>query len=115
MNQIAQITTDSLQNQILLLDDGSSVALTLYFVPMQYMWLIKNITYQKVGFTIENMRICNSPNMLRQYKNQIPFGMACFSTANREPSLQQDFASGASKLYILTEAEVLEYEAYLSE
>jgi hypothetical protein len=115
MNQIAQITSDSLQTQNLLLEDGSSISLTLYFVPMQYLWLIQSLVYAPKNFTIQNMRICNSPNMLRQYKNQIPFGMACFSTANREPSLQQDFVSGASNLYLLSAAEVQEYEAYLSE
>ena len=51
--------------------------------------------------------------MLYQFQNQIPFGLACFSKANREPQLQQDFVSGASSLYILTQAECQEYATYI--
>jgi hypothetical protein len=46
---------------------------------------------------------------LFQYMNQIPFGLACYSKQNREPSLQNDFLSGATSLYILSEAECQEY------
>lgn len=51
--------------------------------------------------------------MLLQFKNQIPFGIACYSTNNREPSLQEDFSSGTSQLFILDQAEVKEYFTFL--
>lgn len=112
MFQINQITDDSLQNQNLVLPDGTVISLTIYFVPMQYGWFITELTYGT--FTLNGLRICNSPNMLHQFKNQIPFGLACFSTASREPSLQQDFSSGASQLFVLTAAEVAQYSEFLS-
>lgn len=108
---IEQITSDALQTQNLVLQNGSSVNLTIKFVPMQYGWFIPTLTYNT--FTLNGLRIVNSPNMLHQYLNQIPFGLACYSTANREPSQQQDFSSGASKLYLLNEAETLFYLQYL--
>lgn len=52
--------------------------------------------------------------MLRQWKNKIPFGLACYSVQNREPSQQQDFSSGTSKLYILNAIEVQQYEQLLA-
>ena len=75
-----------------------------------------NLTYTNanITFTLNGLRITNSPNMLNQWKNILPFGLACFSTANREPSLQQDFASGNSVLYVLTQAEVTQYSEFLA-
>lgn len=107
MYLIQQITEDPLQNQTLILPDGSSLSLTIYFVPMQYGWFITSLTYK--DFAIQGLRITNSPNILYQFQNQIPFGLACFSTQNREPTQQQDFSSGASLLYILSQEECQQY------
>ncbi len=112
MYLIQQVTDDSLQLQTLILPDGSSLSLTIYFVPMQYGWFITNLTYG--SFVLNGLRITNSPNMLHQFKNQIPFGLACVSTDDREPSQQQDFSSGASKLFIVSAAEVEQYSEFLS-
>lgn len=111
MYLIQQITGDALQKQTLLLPDGTSLSLTINFVPMQYGWFITSLIYQ--SFTLNGLRITNSPNMLHQFRNQIPFGLACFSANNREPSQQQDFLSGASQLYILSAAEVAQYTGLL--
>lgn len=108
---IQRITGNPLQQQTLVLDDGSTVFIEMYFRPMQFGWFFNTITYQT--FTLNGLRITNSPNMLNQFQNQIPFGIGCFSTNNREPSQQNDFSSGASKLYILNAAEVAEYEEFL--
>lgn len=108
---IQHISADALQKQTLVLPDGSSFTIEMYFRPMQFGWFINQLTYNT--FTLNGLRITNSPNMLNQWRNLIPFGLGCFSAANREPSLQQDFATGASKLYVLTEAETAEYAEYL--
>jgi len=104
MYLIQQITSYPYQTQTLILPNGNSLTLTIRFAPMQYGWFITNLTY--FDFVLNGMRICNSPNMLYQFKNNLPFGLACYSTQNREPSLQQDFSSGASSLYILNADEV---------
>lgn len=114
MFSIQQVTNDPKQKQVLLLDDGTSLSLTIRFVPLQLGWFIDNLTYTATGFELNGMRVTNQPNMLRQFKNQIPFGLACFSRSDREPSQQNDFSSGASKLYILSAAEVQAYEDFLS-
>lgn len=108
---IQKIITDPLQKQTLVLQDGTSVVISMYFRPMQFGWFFNELTYG--AFTLQGLRITNSPNMLNQWRNLLPFGLACFSTNDREPQLQQDFFSGASKLYILTQAEVTEYADYL--
>lgn len=112
MNIIQQITSDPYQKQSLILPDGSSLSLTIYFRSMQFGWFIESLIYK--DFVLNGMRITSSPNMLNQYRNQIPFGLACYSTQNREPTQQKDFSSGASKLYLLTQAECAQYARLLS-
>lgn len=111
MYLIQHITSLPLQTQTLILDDGTPVLLTIYFRPMQLGWFINELTYG--DFTLTGMQIVNNPNLLNQYRNRLPFGLGCFSTGNRDPQLQQDFSSGASKLYILSADEVVAYARFL--
>jgi hypothetical protein len=104
MYLIPQITSNALQQQTLVLPSGDTFFLKMYFRPMQYGWFISELTWST--FAIRELRITNSMNMLHQFKNKIPFGLACISQANREPSQQTDFSSGVSKLYVLDADEV---------
>lgn len=112
MFQVQNLTADTRQKQNLVLPSGEIISLSIYFIPQQLGWFITNLTYQ--NFVLNGVRISNSPNMLYQFRNQIPFGLACVSTQKREPTQQEDFASGASLLYILSEAEVEAYTEFLS-
>lgn len=112
MLRIQQITQDPLQKQSVALNDGTLVNLTLYYMPLQFGWFIRELSWET--FITHNIRVTNSPNILHQFRNQIPFGLACFTTAQREPTQQEDFSSQAANLYILTEDEVDEYVRFLS-
>jgi hypothetical protein len=115
MNLIQPITDDTLQTMNLVLPDGTSFSMTIYFVPMQYGWFITNLTYAIKNFEINGLRITNNPNMLYQFKNKIPFGLGCFSSSSREPTQQQDFSSGSSKLYLLNADEIQELVEFYSQ
>lgn len=112
MFQVNQITQDPLQSQSLILPDGTTIDMTLYFIQQQQGWFFNSLSYGT--FVLTGMRISNSPNMMQQYRNLIPFGIACYSANDREPSLIGDFSSGSSVLYILTSAEVAAYTAFLN-
>lgn len=113
MYQIQNLTTDPKQKQTLVLPDGTQVTMTIEYVPSQLGWFLRTLTYG--DFVLNNIRICNNPNLLYQWRNLVPFGLACSSLdTQREPSLQEDFASGASALFILSEADVELYTRYLS-
>ncbi len=112
MYQIQQITNSPAQIHTLILQDGSALTINMRFVPMQKRWIITSMDYG--SFSLKGLAITTSPNMLHQFRNQIPFGLACFVTGNREPSLQNDFQTEAAILYILSEAEVIEYSELLS-
>lgn len=111
MQLIQQFTADPLQKQTLILPDGSTFTMTIYYRPLQIGWFIDTLTYG--DFTLKGVRITDSPNMLNQFRNQIPFGIACYTQGNREPTQQEDFSSLNSKLYLLSEAECEEYAEYL--
>lgn len=111
MLQIFNITADAQQIQTLNLPDGTNIILQLYYNASQYGWFITSLTYG--SFQLNSFRICNSPNMLNQYRNQIPFGLACVTIDSREPTQILDFQSGNSILYILNAQEVQEYVEFL--
>jgi len=113
MQIINQVSSETRQKQTVPLADGTTFEISIYFVPMQYGWYIQKLTY--LDFTVESLRITNSPNMLHQFRNLIPFGIACLSKEEREPTQQLDFESGNSTLYLLSQQETKDYEDYLSE
>lgn len=112
MNRIEQITDNPVQKNTFLLPDGTQITMSYRFSPQQYGWFITELTY--LDFTLKGFRISVSPNMFNQFRNRIPFGLGCFSKDNREPTLQQDFSSGAAKLFLLTEDECDEFARVLS-
>lgn len=106
-------TTDFKQKQTVSLSDGTILGLEIEYKPQQQGWYFTSLS--RGSFLIQGMRIITSPNMLRQFKNQIPFGLACYVTDNQEPTLVQDFVTGGrANLYILSSAEVLTYEKFLN-
>ena len=110
---VSSITDSPNQTMNWVLPDGSSIAVTLVYKPLQYGWFIKEMDYGT--FTIQGVRICTSPNILHQFKNQLPFGISCVVTDNEEPTQQGDFLSGRAKIYILTASEVATYTEFLSD
>ncbi len=111
MYQIQNLTSDPIQQQSLVLPDNTIIQISIYFCLLQIGWFISNLQYGT--FQLQGMRITNSPNMLIQYQNQIPFGLACFSAQDLEPMQIQSFSSGSSNLYILDAAEVAYYQSFL--
>jgi hypothetical protein len=104
MYQINQLTADPLQTMTLILPNGNPCQLTIYYIERQIGWFITNLTYG--DFQLSGIRITNNPNMLYQWKNILPFGLACYSTNQTEPGQLQDFFSQNSILYILDASEV---------
>lgn len=104
MQLIQQLTSDPLQSMNIVLPDTTTFSMTIQYLPSQVGWFITSLTYG--SFSLSGVRITLSPNILYQFKNILPFGLACYPTQSREPTLQQDFASGAALLYLLTSTDV---------
>ncbi len=111
MYLVKEITSDAKQKHTLVLFNGESLVLTLEYKPMQQSWFAD---WEYDGFSVRGTRISSHPNLLRQFRNLIPFGLACYTDKNAEPLLQEDFSSGRSKLYILDDDEVESVEEFIS-
>ncbi len=107
---INELTDDFKQKHTITLPNGKQTELTLEFKPQQIGWFM-TLTYE--DFTVTGYRVTTNPNFIRQFKNLVPFGLACFVEENQEPMFQEDFSSGRAKLYILTEDEVGELEGII--
>lgn len=100
------------KHQISIPELGTTFDLSLYFTSQQRGWFIMYLDY--AGYIIRNIRICNSIQLLSQYSRIIPFGLACISIEDREPSFLEDFVEKKSALLLLTKSEITDYQNYLN-
>lgn len=92
------------------LADGTRVSLTLYFRPQQSAWFF-DVVYN--AFTCLGRRMVCSPNLLRQFRNIVPFGLAVFTVGNVEPNTQTAFVDGTASLVLLDSTDVSSVETTL--
>lgn len=114
MNQITAFTDDAIQQITLVLPDGSTVPMTLNYIPAQQGWFY-SITYGSAGWGVSNRRIVNSPNMLREFRNIIPFGFCCTTIDGYEIINQSDFVSGRVNFYLLDPTDLMQTEILITE
>jgi len=108
MLYINKVTDDPQQQVNLTGIPGYTIMMTLRFMPRLQMW-IAGFT---VGSTIINgIRVVTSLNLLRQFKNNIPFGIQCITTNGLDPYQATDFATQAANLYLLNADDVAAIEA----
>lgn len=98
MKLILGITDRPKQQSTILLDDGSAIVLSLRYAANQMGWFY-DLTWG--DFILNGMRLVASPNFLRQFRNQIPFGMALFTDNGLEPIDQDCFPAETASLYLL--------------
>jgi hypothetical protein len=113
MQTINGITDAPFQQMTIPLPGGTDLTLQMYFRESQNGWFFTSLNWNNGQWVENGRRIVTHPNMLRTYQNIIPFGIACFTDNNREPTQQEDFASGASTLNLLTASEVQSVEKFI--
>ena len=62
-------------------------------------------------FVLNNFKVSNGPNILRQFKNIIPFGIQITQTGGTDPILQQAWSGGYNQFYFLDAADVAVIES----
>lgn len=107
MIEINAITNDPRQIMSIVIQGYDNATFSLEFKPNQYSWYF-SLSWQT--FSVNNMRVTTSPNMLRQWKNILPFGLACLSNPLVDPSTLEAFTT-YSKIYLLSSSEILDVEA----
>lgn len=108
MTTVTGLTSQSTQSSFLTLDDGALVAIYMTYCPQQRGWFA-NISWS--DWSITGMRLCAAPNILRQWKDRIPFGLALLTTDDSEPMSQDAFSSDFARLILLNSADVASVDA----
>lgn len=115
MNKVNGITEQATQVIGLTLEDGSRATLAIYFRPQQNGWFF-DLSWPgnpsvPVPFLSRNRRVVTSANMLRQFRDYIPFGLAVFTPDNADPMTQTCFVDGIAEVVLLNAADVAAVEA----
>lgn len=100
---INRITEDAIQRIFLTGLGGERIQMILRFMPSQEAWYAD---FQRGTFDAKGIRVVNSINLLRQFKNIIGFGIACDTINGLDPIRPDDFLSGNAKLFLMSAEEV---------
>jgi len=98
MLQITQIDDTPQQSLVIVDENGNNITMNLRFLPTQNAW---NFDISFGTFNLNGCRLVNSLNILRSYKNQLPFGIACLSNDGCDPFLINDFSTNRVGIYTL--------------
>ena len=112
MQQVTAITNDPNQTLGIILPDGSTVSMTLNYIPAQQGWFY-SLSYG--SFVANLMRIVVSPNMIRRFRNIIPFGLAVTTIDGYEVINQSDWVSGRAQMYALFGTDIQAVETLITE
>lgn len=103
MNNVDIINENPSQSLTLVLENGKNVNMKLRYCDVQRGWFY-DLSY--LDFNLYGRRLVTSQNMLRQFKNIIPFGLSVLTNDGYEPVFIDDFKNGRASMYTLNEEEV---------
>lgn len=109
MQEITGITAEYKQKLSITITNFGYADLTLSYKPNQFAWFF-DLTWQE--FTTTNQQLTMSPNILRQYRNILPFGIICSNNNNLDPLVLESFVTD-TKLYLIDSSEIISLEAAL--
>ena len=110
MNSIQGLGNEAYQNLQLLLDDGSIATFEFKYRPMTRRWTLDVQHAVLPNGKVYSLNVCAYANLLRPWRNIIPFGLACVTQTGVDPFNLDDFRSGRATLYLLTAADVSSVE-----
>lgn len=112
MKLISELTDQAKQSYTLVGENGELIDFLLTYSPVRRGWFF-NLTYNDK--IINGKKLSNYPNLLRNYKNILPFGLLVDVTDFEEPYRLDDFVTGRVKVYLLNENDVKSIEEELFE
>lgn len=108
---IDNLSDAATQSTALSLPDGTTATLQLIYRAAIQRWTFSMTHPSFQNGALNGRMLCIHPNILRNYKNQIPFGLSIVSANGNDPVTIEDFASGNITLYLLNAADVKAVEA----
>lgn len=108
MKLLNKISSNAQQRFFLTGNPGARITMTLRYMATQNIWVMD---LQQGTFIANGIAIVANPNLLRCFKNNIDFGIACRTINGLDPYFIDAFETGAASLYLLSAEEVLQVEA----
>lgn len=108
MLKINSLGAEPKQDIIMELENGERVIFHFEFKANQLGWFF-GFDYNDNQY--RNIRLTTSYNILRAYRNWLPFGLRCDTLDNLEPMDLSDFASGYATVYLLYPEDVTTTES----
>lgn len=68
---------------------------------------------QTNSFELNGRRLVTTPNLLRQFQDIIPFGLAVVTQGNIEPTTQTAFSDGTVTFLLLGEEDIADIDAQI--
>lgn len=103
MLYINKLTADAQQSLNLTGLPGIQIAMTLRYMPRTQSWVM-GVTWGDVS--IQGIQVVGSLNLLRQWRNIIPFGITCICPDGLDPYQLTDYVNQRASLYLLDAADV---------
>lgn len=107
MNKLSGFTDSPNQSTVVTLDDGSFFTIALYYRQQQNGWFF-DLSYG--DFLIQGQRLVSGENILRQFRERIPFGLAVFTTTGLDPWRITDLTSRDTEFVLLDASDVEQIE-----
>ena len=107
MKQIVNVTNNPKQIITLQNENGEDIELYLEYKPRVQNWFY-SLKYNDLE--IKNLQVCIHPNILRQFKRNINFGIGFLATNKAEPFSIDSFLTEKCKMYLLNAQDVIEIE-----
>lgn len=111
MRQIQGLTNDGNQKFFAVIDGYDSALISLEFKPQQYGWFM---ALEWGSVAVKGIRVTTGFNILRQFKNKFPFGIAVSGIGSLDPYTIDDWTNGHNNFYILDSSEVEEVETLIN-
>lgn len=82
---------------------GQRIVMDLRYMPSQELWMM-DIEYG--DFALRGIVVTASVNLLRNYKNIIPFGISCTTIDGLDPYYIDDFSTQRASLFLMDQDDV---------
>ena len=107
MLYINKISDDPTQQLILIGIASIQITLVLRFMPRIQRWVM-DVSYG--DWAVKGISVVGGLNLLRQWRNIIPFGISCVCPDNLDPYQITDFANQRAVLFLLDADDVAQVE-----
>ncbi len=93
MIALANLTLNNVQTTNVVLADGSAITFTFRYKPAVQRWFF-DVSYPTTGFAFTGKGLSTHPNILRTWRNIIPFGQQVSTSDGTDPFMPSDLAPG---------------------